>query len=527
MKLSLVFPVTACVLLGATVVPASDTTNPVWQKQTTGWDHPRIHSVCEGSSGIVVASSGSLYQQGEDNQFFRLPASGGLGGKIQDLWCEEEGSLLAATSEGLYRIATETREIKRLFRPSDEKARDCRFVRKVGGDIYVGTARGVWRSRKGHSEWEDLFGQRAGEVWNMGTGGEFIYGIYHDHMVVLDARSGKIRDVSLPFIAGRSDDEDESKVRPALYVLGAEDVMLCIRGYIYRWGPEQNWRLSIRTPVPAEGVTSILPPLPNMMDSPFLAATDRGIYVYRHERWTPLNQGLESYRVNALVRMQDRIWAGTDNGLYVMDPQASRTVLRNVSVSRLASESAEPYDGKLSHEPSIAEVHRLAIAYADVHPEKVIRWQRQARMRAWIPDVDIGVDGGRGWSRSDSLWGSSSSGGTHYNGPDDKSSSSDVGWDISLSWDLADLVWSSDQTSIDSRAKLMIELREDILNQITRLYFERKRIQRELTVTDLDPSARWERELRIAELTALIDALTGGDFSRLLTRERATESKHQ
>jgi hypothetical protein len=60
----------------------------------------------------------------------------------------------------------------------------------------------------------------------------------------------------------------------------------------------------------------------------------------------------------------------------------------------------------------------------------------------------------------------------------------------------------------------MVELREDILDQVTRLYFERRRIQVELiTYEPLDPQVEIDKEMRVAELTALIDALTGGEFS--------------
>ena len=95
-----------------------------------------------------------------------------------------------------------------------------------------------------------------------------------------------------------------------------------------------------------------------------------------------------------------------------------------------------------------------------------------------------------------------------------------IDWDVSLSWDLADFVWSTDQTTIDSRSKLMVELREDILDQVTRLYFERRRIQMELITNEfLNPPLMIDKEMRIAELTALIDAFTGGEFSKRIVKK--------
>ena len=79
------------------------------------------------------------------------------------------------------------------------------------------------------------------------------------------------------------------------------------------------------------------------------------------------------------------------------------------------------------------------------------------------------------------------------------------------------LIWNSDQTSIDTRSKLMVELRDDIMNEITRTYFERRRLQIEMvTSSPNDLKVSLEKELRLQELTADIDALTGGYFSNQL-----------
>ena len=102
-----------------------------------------------------------------------------------------------------------------------------------------------------------------------------------------------------------------------------------------------------------------------------------------------------------------------------------------------------------------------------------------------------------------------------------------MSWDVSLSWDLGDLVWSTDQTTIDSRSKLMVELREDVLDQVTRLYFERRRLQAELAADALEPAAEFDKQLRVDELTALLDAFTGGKFSSKLiaANEKAKEEE--
>ena len=96
----------------------------------------------------------------------------------------------------------------------------------------------------------------------------------------------------------------------------------------------------------------------------------------------------------------------------------------------------------------------------------------------------------------------------------------DASFDVSLTWDLGELIWNDDQTSIDTRSKLMVELRDDILNEVTHLYFERRRLQVQIALQpDTDPAVAIERDIKLQELTAGIDALTGGYLSRSLERQ--------
>jgi hypothetical protein len=59
-----------------------------------------------------------------------------------------------------------------------------------------------------------------------------------------------------------------------------------------------------------------------------------------------------------------------------------------------------------------------------------------------------------------------------------------------------------------------VQLRDDILDEVTKLYFERLRVKMELDNLSIeDRKKRFEKGLRLQELTASIDALTGGYFS--------------
>ena len=152
----------------------------------------------------------------------------------------------------------------------------------------------------------------------------------------------------------------------------------------------------------------------------------------------------------------------------------------------------------------------MAIDYAEVSPEKIRRWRSGARWKALLPRLSLGF----GESRDDKLEiYTSSTRSYHYAAPKEV----DSGWDVDLIWDLSDLVWNDAQTNIDVRSKLMVQLRDEILEEVTRLYFERKKLLAEMAGADAadDPKLR-EKSLRVEELTAHIDALTGGRFSESL-----------
>lgn len=135
-------------------------------------------------------------------------------------------------------------------------------------------------------------------------------------------------------------------------------------------------------------------------------------------------------------------------------------------------------------------------------------------MRALLPKVSCGIDN----DRSTTIYSAASSTPKGYIiAPDDVSN----GFDVSVSWELGDLIWSDDQTNIDVRSRLMVQLRNDILDDLRRAYFERKRLQFELAqFPPQDVKARFEKELRIQELTQAIDDLTGNYLSEHIRKEK-------
>ena len=248
-------------------------------------------------------------------------------------------------------------------------------------------------------------------------------------------------------------------------------------------------------------------------ESQLYAVTKSGIFEYKGERWQELSLRLAVDKVNFLaLDNRDNLYAATSKGLFKA----------NLSYAA-AEQEADTISLYSRDEPDINDVQQAAIKYAEVEPEKIIKWRKQAAKRALLPEVTVGMDRDKNKTISKNIWGIYSSYGTNGNvtapgryciGPDDETNYNNENWGVSLTWDLGDLIWNDDQANIDVRSKLMVQLRDDILDEVTKLYFERLRVKMELDNLSIeDRKKRFEKELKLQELTAQLDGLTGGYFS--------------
>lgn len=164
-------------------------------------------------------------------------------------------------------------------------------------------------------------------------------------------------------------------------------------------------------------------------------------------------------------------------------------------------------------EPSINEVQEAAVRYAEVYPEKIRDWRRAANISALLPRISLGID--RNKADTYEIYTSS----TQQYIVEGPSRDSD-GWDITLIWSLGDLIWNDDQAEIDARSTHMVQLRRSILSRVNEAYFERQRLQLELLKVTPGSIDKIRREIRISELNAELDGLTGGFFTRSLNGKK-------
>lgn len=245
------------------------------------------------------------------------------------------------------------------------------------------------------------------------------------------------------------------------------------------------------------------------------AATPRGIYAFSFSRqaWRELFRGLAQKDASGIALIQgnsESLAAITQEGLalFPISPE-------EVSLPEAFQPSADTlnlFRELIRLEPSPREVQKALIRYANVSNGKIKRWHAGSRLAGLLPTLSFGKD----YSASNNIdldRGGTSDPDRFIAGPYDTSK----GWDARVGWDLGDAIYSSDQTSIDSREKLMVELRNDLLSEATRIYYERRRLQIDFFFSPpVSEQEHWDTLLRLEELTSLLDGMTDGFFVKKL-----------
>ncbi|MDY0000077.1 MAG: hypothetical protein RBU30_02155, partial [Polyangia bacterium] len=161
---------------------------------------------------------------------------------------------------------------------------------------------------------------------------------------------------------------------------------------------------------------------------------------------------------------------------------------------------------RFDHEPSVDKAQRAAVRLALAGHQLPARLLRAAPRAAWLPKVQLGA--GAQQRRDRRL--EEEVGSPSFLRAD---AANQITYEIKLSWDLPRLIFEPNTLKVVREAQRITELREQVVMQVTRLYFERRRLQIEILARPSASAATaLGRELRLAELTAILNALTGGLF---------------
>ncbi len=434
---------------------------------------------------------------------------------------KEKSVIFAATGTGLYYSVNDGQRWNRIFRGKNAFENDCTAIGILPQGIYLGTKSGLFiskdRGRSWHKETGKLGASRVFNIAYSGKEKEEIYvscvdGVFRkvdretDWEKVYLTHPGENGSEPEEENEDRDTEERHSEIRYVIVDSGnpSSIYLATLRGIYKSKNKGDDWEKLSEYGLLSRDTSFLL-----FSDkSELYAVTKSGVFIFKNGAWRELSFNLSARNINYLaLDKEGNLYACADKGLF-----------KEVSGSSGALVSLDIISEYSKLEPGIEEVQIQAVKYAEVEPEKIINWRKQAQKKAILPQLSIGLD-----RNSGDLWHWES--GSSIKDCDDtlRRGRDTLDWDVRLSWDLSELIWNNDQTSIDTRSRLMVQLRDDILDEVNKIYFERIRVKMEMDSLQIeDRKKRFEKELRVRELTASLDALTGGYFSNQI---RANQSR--
>jgi hypothetical protein len=164
---------------------------------------------------------------------------------------------------------------------------------------------------------------------------------------------------------------------------------------------------------------------------------------------------------------------------------------------------------RFENEPEVRQVQAMVLEYSKTDPRYVEEWLRASKSAAWLPELTVGYDYDNGYGYDYSYEVSEDG---EVDGAD---VDNDHGVSVRAKWRLDRLVMSSDRIRVISETQDVVKLRDKILDEVTRLYFDRRRLQVDMLLAGGgDLKTQLKNEMRLQELTAQLDAYTGGRFSK-------------
>ena len=160
-------------------------------------------------------------------------------------------------------------------------------------------------------------------------------------------------------------------------------------------------------------------------------------------------------------------------------------------------DSVEQVLAEFANEPTVQQVQAWTNEYARTDPGMLKAWAANSQAFAALPRFQVEYYLKEDWDRDFSYQA--------------------VGGDLETTPTGIDqgLVMSSERIRVINESQDAVKLRDKLLTQITRLYFDRRRHQVEMLLNPRPTlNGQVEDQLRLLELTASMDALTGGAFSR-------------
>lgn len=247
-------------------------------------------------------------------------------------------------------------------------------------------------------------------------------------------------------------------------------------------------------------------------------ATDRGLLEADRPggAWRRAGEPAGVQPAFALAQEGERLLVAGARGLLVGGPPdgdapGRSAAGREPAAAGAAARAPAPPSGDRC-DPPIAEVQRAALAHLDLTGARTARMWRGVRRRGALPVVTL--DGTIGDDRRDyQAWDESFvSGETRRLFDRDHDRLRDRQVALRLIWSLGDLLYDDEEIDVSTEMRRTIELRDDVLDELTQLYFDRRRAREAAGLAGPDTPDGAREALRAEELAAGLDGWTGGWF---------------
>ncbi len=434
---------------------------------------------------IYAASSNSLFKTKDRSRAFqRITVF--KDEDIQHIFFDKylANTLYVATSRHLYRLRD---NLKELYSCGDDEI--IFTAAKDKTDIYLGTNKGLYRANSGSLIWRKSPNFIDVSVYDIDFNDKIIYLATDTGIHQLNKEDNK----SKRLFVMRQDQEAESTSKTKLIKIDIFDDNKIWAGtnlgLFLSEDKGETWKKIYKPGIDNVSVNCIAQI--KLQGETLYLGTANGFYVFNlgKDRLKQIFEGLYSNYINWVeFDIKGKMYLATSKGLFSDNYFGVAYKSKNLRAV-------------LSKEPSINEIQRAALRYNEVSPEKIAQWRRRLKYRGLFPSLKLNYD--------KTIYGTA--GGATYEG---KTFIGPRDWGVSFSWDIGDLVWNTYEDDVDTRARLNTQLRLDIIDEINRVYFERIRLKAQIEKGSLSKEDLFKQELRLLELTAILDGYTGGYFSQ-------------
>jgi len=172
----------------------------------------------------------------------------------------------------------------------------------------------------------------------------------------------------------------------------------------------------------------------------------------------------------------------------------------------------------IGEEPTVYEVQKWALRHYKLQTGRINSMARSARLKGLIPEIEGSFDNSYGDSFTNTRDGlfpilpNPSENPNPFNYKERvASSNSQLTWRVRAVWNLDRLVFNAEALDVKS----LNSLGENLIREVTSLFFNRRRVLASVVLSPpQDDEGLFFELMRLDELTATLDAMTGGRFRK-------------